>query len=121
MKILIAEDDRSFRKGLAFELEDAGYQVVEADNGRQAIELINKNKFDLVVSDLVMPEADGLEIYEQLQNISPGTKFILLTAFVDNERAKNAQSLLKENFLEKSLGYDLIFQKIKQLLKEDIK
>jgi len=117
MTILLTEDDRSFRRGLAFELEDAGYQVVEAENGRQAIELINTNKFDLVVSDLVMPEADGLEIYEQLQNISPGTKFILITAFVDSEKAKAAQLLLKENFLEKSMGYDLIFQKIKQLLK----
>ena len=115
MTILLAEDDRSFRKGLAFELEDAGYQVVEAENGRQAIELINKNHFDLVVSDLVMPEADGLEIYNQLQNISPNTKFILLTAFVDNERAKLAEITLKDNFLKKSLGHELILRIIENI------
>ena len=117
--ILIAEDDRSFRKGLAYELEDLGYKVVEAQNGKQAIEILNKNQFDLIISDLVMPEADGLEVYQNLQQFQPEAKFILLTVFVDSDRAKTAQSLLKENFLEKSASYDLLFQKIRQLLEKD--
>jgi CheY-like chemotaxis protein len=112
MTILVVEDDRSFRKGLTFELQDAGYQVTEAENGKQAIELINKNSFDLVVSDLVMPEADGLEIFEQLGTTSPDTKFILLTAFIDNDRAKLAQKILKECVIEKSIGHEQVIQKI---------
>lgn len=110
MTILIAEDDRSFRKGLAFELEDASYQVIEAENGKQAIELINKNQFDLVISDLVMPEADGLEVYHSLQETNPQTKFILLTAFADNERAKLARRILKESFIDKSIGHKELIQ-----------
>ena len=117
MNILIAEDDRSFRKGLAFELADAGCQVTEAENGRQAIELIKKKQFDLVISDLVMPEADGLEVYHTLQRINPKTKFILLTAFSDSEKAKIARTHIKENFLRKSMDHEYLLKQIKQILK----
>jgi CheY-like chemotaxis protein len=117
MTILVVEDDRSFRKGLAYELEDLGYKVTEASDGNEAIELIHKYHFDLVISDLVMPEADGLEVYHILKKLQPHAKFILLTAFVESDKSKTARLLLKENFLEKSIGYDVLFRKIEQLLK----
>lgn len=120
MKILIAEDDRSFRKGLTYELEDLGNEVTEACDGNEAIELIHKYHFDLVISDLVMPESDGLEVYHILKKLQPHTKFILLTAFMDSERAKTAQMLLKENFLEKSVGYNVLFQRITRIIKNKL-
>jgi len=116
MTILIAEDDRSFRKGLAFELMDAGYKVTEAENGKQAIEFIKKKQFDLVISDLVMPEADGLDVYYTLQRSHPETKFILLTAFCDDEKARVAKKLFKDNFLNKSTSHELLIEKITQIL-----
>lgn len=97
---------------MAYELENLGYKVIEAQNGKQAIEILKKNQFDLVISDLVMLEADGLEVYKNIQQLQPKAKFILLTAFVESDKAKTAQLLVKENFFEKSLGHDLLFQKI---------
>lgn len=119
MKILIVEDDRSYRKGLLYELEYLGYEVTEAHDGKEAIDLIETNSYDLVISDLMLPFVDGLEVYEALQKISPKTKFLLLTAFSDSEKAKNAKMLLKENFLTKSVDHDFMFQRINQLLKGD--
>ena len=116
MKILIVDDDRSFRKGLAYELQDLGYNVTEAFDGKKAIQLINNFKFDFVICDLIMPETDGLEVYKKLRHIQPEAKFLLISAFVDSERARTAKRLLQENFIEKSVGYEQIFHKINKLL-----
>ncbi|MFQ5865699.1 MAG: response regulator [bacterium] len=114
--ILIVEDDRSFRKGLAFELIEIGHKVVEASDGKEAIEQIQKNYFDLVISDLLMPEVDGLEVYDHVKRVAPETRFILLTAFHDSERAKTARTLLQENYIRKSGDHDFLFQRINQIL-----
>ena len=73
--ILIVEDDRSYRKGLAYELENLGHKVIEAENGKQAIEILKKNQFDLVISDLVMPEIDVLEVFDYVQKHHPEVNF----------------------------------------------
>lgn len=116
MNILIVEDDRSFRKGLTYEIEELGHIVTEAENGKEAINLIKETKFDLVISDLIMPEVDGLEVYENLQKIKSQAKFILLSAFMDNEKAQIGKTLLKENFLEKSAEHELLLSKIKEMI-----
>ena len=119
MKILIVEDDRSYRKGLLYELEYLGYDVTEAHDGKEAIDLIKTNSYDLVISDLMLPLSDGIEVYHALQKINPTTKFVLLTAYSNSEKAKKANMLLKENFLLKSVDHDFLFQRINQLLQED--
>ena len=116
MNILIAEDDRSFRKGLVFELADAGYKVTEAEDGRQAIDFLKQKQFDLVISDLMMPKADGLEVYRALQRIRPETKFILLTAFIESKRAKEAQDILKDNIIRKPFPLEHLSSKITHML-----
>ncbi len=78
--------------------------------------MIKKNHFDLVVSDLIMLETDGLEVYQILHQLLPNTKFILLTAFIDSERAKLAQKILKESFYEKSIGHEELVQSIINML-----
>ena len=115
MNILIAEDDRSYRKGLAYEIEELGHTVTEAENGKEAITLVKETVFDLIISDLLMPEVDGLEVYYNLQKIKSKVQFIMLTAFADNERAKEAKELLKDNFLEKSVEHGLLLQKIEEI------
>lgn len=117
MNILIAEDDRSFRKGLTFALQDMGYSVTEAQDGKEAIELIQKKHFDLVISDLVMPNVDGIEVYKTIQQIKPSVKFLMITSFPDDEKAKMAKKLLKNNFIQKSINHETLSQKIKILLK----
>ncbi|MFQ6112950.1 MAG: response regulator [bacterium] len=115
--ILIAEDDRSLRKGLAFALHDLGYSITEAEDGKEAIELIQNKQFDLIISDLVMPYNDGLELYKTVQIINPAIKFLLVTSFPNDENAKEAQKLLKENYFEKSSNLENLIKRVSELLK----
>jgi YesN/AraC family two-component response regulator len=117
MNILIAEDDRSYRKGLAFELEDMGYHVKEAQDGKEAIKLIENNQFDLIISDLVMPNIDGLEFYKTVQKNKPSIKFLMITSFPNDENAKEAKKLFKDNYLEKTANLEHLTKKVTELLK----
>ncbi|MFQ5709504.1 MAG: response regulator [bacterium] len=97
--ILVVDDDRSMRKGPAYQLTDLGYEVAEASDGVQAIELTKKKHFDLVISDLVMPKADGLHVYDAIQGIKSSTKIMIITAFSDSKKAKDATRILRRNFI----------------------
>jgi DNA-binding NtrC family response regulator len=85
-RILIADDEQNIRKVLAATLEKEGYQVLTARDGEEAIALLGKGNVQVVVTDLKMPKADGLEVLRYVQKNSPGTPVIVITAFgtVDN-------------------------------------
>ena len=117
MNILIAEDDRSFRKGLAFALEDMGYSVTEAQDGEEAIQLFLNNNYDLVISDLVMPHIDGLEFYKTVKKIKPSTKFFMITSFPNDESAKEAKKMFKDNYFEKTANLEKLLKKVSDLMK----
>ncbi|MFQ5709737.1 MAG: response regulator [bacterium] len=116
--ILVVDDDRSMRKGLAYELADLGYEVTEARDGSEAIELIQTNHFDLVISDLVMPKTSGLELYQVIQKINPEIKFISMTAFTESKEAKEVARILKNNFFAKPFDSDLFKKRVADLLFE---
>ena len=112
------EDDRIFRKGLTYEIEELDHTVTKAKDGQKAIALLQNNKFDLIISDLVMPKIDGLELYKTIHNINPSTKFLMITSFPNEGHAKEAEKLLRENYLEKSSNLDNLTKKVSELLKD---
>ena len=116
--ILVVDDDRSMRKGLAFELTDLGYDVTEAGDGAEAIELIKSKHFDLVISDLVMPKADGLQVYHTVQKLRPSAKFLSMSAFVESKEAREAERVFKENFLRKPFRLNKLLHRINTLFEE---
>src|SRR5204862_891526 len=67
MKILIAEDDKDSRELLSWLLQKLGYQVVATENGREAWEAYRRGRFRLVISDLLMPDIDGLELVRRIR------------------------------------------------------
>ena len=75
-----------------------------------------RNPFDLVISDLVMPEADGLEVLKTVQKIRPQTTVLYMTAFTENEKDRRAKKLLKDNFLLKSAGQETFMIKINNII-----
>jgi DNA-binding NtrC family response regulator len=85
-RILIADDEQNIRKVLSATLEKEGYQVLTARDGEEAIALLGKGDVQVVVTDLKMPKADGLEVLRYVQKNNPGTPVIVITAFgtVDN-------------------------------------
>jgi len=81
IRILLAEDEESMRTYLVRALEKAGYEVVAVDRGTHAIPLLNDYHFDLLLSDIVMPEMDGIELAQRCAQISPATKVMFITGF----------------------------------------
>lgn len=81
IRILLAEDDAAMRAYLARALENAGYEVVAVDRGTAALPLLETEDFDLLLSDIVMPELDGIELAQRCADISPHTKVMFITGF----------------------------------------
>ena len=80
-RILLAEDDTSMRTYIERALVNAGYEVESVDRGTEALPLLEKEKFDLLLSDIVMPEMDGIELAQRCAEIAPRTKVMFITGF----------------------------------------
>jgi CheY-like chemotaxis protein len=100
--ILVVDDDFAMRRGVALMLRGEGYQVFEAGDGTQALQILGEKPIDLAIVDLFLPGHDGIEIAEEISQRHPRTKILLLTAYSEHPRAREAEKIFKENFLEKS-------------------
>lgn len=80
--VLVAEDEASIREFIIINLRRSGYEVLEAENGAQAIEIyqMNKETIDIALLDIMMPEIDGLEVCKQIRAENPNIGIIMLTA-----------------------------------------
>ena len=81
IRILLAEDDEAMRTYLVRALENAGYSVAAVDRGTAALPLLEAEDFDLLLSDIVMPEMDGIELAQRCSETSPRTKVMFITGF----------------------------------------
>ena len=81
VRILLAEDDDSMRAYLARALERTGYEVVAVANGADAVPLISSDQFDLLLTDIVMPEMDGIELAQHAATVAPGMRIMFITGF----------------------------------------
>ena len=84
------DDEYAARRTLTNLLQHAGYKVVEAGNGKGALELVTRQHFDLVILDLKMPDMDGTQVLAQARPLVPDTVFIILTAFGTMDSAVTA-------------------------------
>ncbi|KQN07289.1 MULTISPECIES: cell cycle two-component system response regulator CpdR [unclassified Sphingomonas] len=80
-KILLAEDDQVMREYLARALERAGYHVSAVDRGTAAVPLLEREPFDLLLTDIVMPEMDGIELAQRAGEIAPDLRVMFITGF----------------------------------------
>jgi DNA-binding NtrC family response regulator len=102
-RILLVEDDATFRSLLAAILEDDGYELVERDDGKAAFMALQRQSFDLVLSDLRLPGLNGLELFRRAQEEGIVPPFVLLTAFGTVEEAVAAMKEGVADFLTKPL------------------
>lgn len=80
-RILLAEDDDTMRRFLASALEKAGYQVTSFDNGADALYRLQDEPFTLLLTDIVMPEMDGIELARRATELDPQLKVMFITGF----------------------------------------
>lgn len=79
--ILLAEDDESLRRFLAAALERAGHDVTQFGNGAEAFDCLQLTRFDLLLSDIVMPGLDGIELAKRAADLDPALKIMFITGF----------------------------------------
>jgi two-component system, cell cycle response regulator CpdR len=100
-KILLAEDDNDMRRFLVKALENAGFQVSSYDNGLSAYQRLREEPFEMLLTDIVMPEMDGIELARRASELDPDIKIMFITGFAavalnsDSEAPKNAKVLSK--------------------------
>ena len=81
IRILLAEDDESMRLYLSRALEKVGYSVTAVDRGTAALPFLETERFDLLLTDIVMPEMDGIELAQQAAVIAPDMRVMFITGF----------------------------------------
>src|SRR5437016_9800198 len=107
-RVLVVDDERSMRELLAIMLRQAGHDVTVADGGSGAIEALNSEAFDLVITDLRMREIDGLAVLRAAKEHSPQTVVLVITAFASTETAVEAMKLGAYDYLTKPFKLDEI-------------
>lgn len=106
--VLIADDDESLRRVLEFQLEEAGYRVLSATDGSEALDLFTSNEVDSLITDLRMPKLSGLELLEKIKALNPETPVIVVTAFGEVETAVAAVKAGAFDYITKPFNRDEI-------------
>jgi len=117
-EILVVDDDRGMREFLDIMLTREGYEVKYAGNGKEALNLCRKHKFDLAITDLKMPKVDGIDFLKGIKEISPETMVILITAYASGETAVAAMKEGAYDYIEKSFDVEDLKDTIRDALKK---
>jgi len=117
-KILIVEDEKSMREVLKILLEGEGYEVMTASDGLEGIAHLDKDIFDLVVTDVKMPKVDGFEVLKRIKEISPDTIVIMITAFGTKESGIEAMKLGAYDYISKPFNIDEIRLIVKKAIEK---
>ena len=99
--ILIVDDEQSYRQLLSLVFEGDGHTIRTATNGREALEVLQSEPVDVVISDVRMPDMDGIEMLSAVRETQPDLGVVLMTAFASVETAREAFKLGADDFIQK--------------------
>lgn len=116
-KILVVEDDKNLRKLIVTCLEKASYTVFETRNGEEALDLMDKEYVDLIVTDIMMPEMDGYELIKSLREANYNTPILIITAKEDIEDKRQGFNLGADDYMVKPINIDELILRVKSLLR----
>ena len=112
--VLIVDDENSFLLSLTDMLKDNkdNFSILTASNGKEALNVINKNEVDLVVTDLKMPEMDGFDLLAQLSHSKPDVPVIVMTAYGTPEMENRLMDMGAFQYIEKPIDFNTLLHKI---------
>jgi len=116
LSVLVAEDEAMMLKAIAFKLQKEGYTVQTASDGKEAIALLETGSFDLLVSDIMMPFASGLELVTAIKERGLKTKTLLLSALGQENTVLKAFSLGADDYMTKPFSPNELLVRIKKLI-----
>jgi two-component system, response regulator, stage 0 sporulation protein F len=115
-KILVADDEMSIRLLYSEELREEGYEVFTASNGKEALEVVNKEPLDLIILDIKMPEMSGIEVLRQIKEKYPNLPVLLSSAY--SEYKQDFGTWASEEYLVKSSDLDDLKAAVRKHLKD---
>ena len=117
-RILLVDDEKNLLEFLNIMLTQEGYNVTVAYGGREAIDILHKNEFDVVITDIKMPRVNGLEVLKFIKENSPDTIVIMITAFASHETAVEAMKAGAYDYITKPFNNDQIKLVIKKAVEK---
>jgi DNA-binding response OmpR family regulator len=120
-KILLIDDDKTLLETLKLALEEEGYTVDIAQNGKEAIAKSNSNFYNLAIVDWRLPDVEGTKLLSQLKETTPKMSKIMLTGYPSMNNAIEAVNKQADAFLLKPVNFKVLLEKIEELLKQQVK
>lgn len=119
LRILVVDDESIVRVSCKRILEPEGFHVDIAADGYEAIELIKKQAYDIIITDLKMPKMDGLEVLQWIKRNSPASKVVVITGFSTPEIAERSVEAGATKYLEKPFTPETLISVIQSAIKEE--
>jgi DNA-binding NtrC family response regulator len=116
--ILVVDDEESSRIGLSKILDKSGYKVLTAENGKEALEKLKEEDFDLVITDMKMPQMDGIELLKEIKQSKSRVGVIIVTAYGEVDSYLEAMNLGAFEYLNKPIKVDELKKVINKVLEE---
>ncbi|MFC1534344.1 response regulator [Thermodesulfobacteriota bacterium] len=117
-EILLVDDEPNMLKLVGPALEHEGFRVTTSDNGQEAIDLITKKDFDLIITDMVMEPVDGISVLKRAKELDPETVVIILTGYGDTRSVIDALRLNADDYLLKPCDPAEIYFRISKSLEK---
>ena len=115
-RILVVDDEKIIRESISFILKKEGFTVAEAENGKAAYEKLLSESFDLIITDIEMPEMKGIELLEHAMHINPQSIVVIITAYGSLDTAIAALRNGASDYILKPIEFDELLVKIRRLL-----
>ncbi len=116
-RILIVDDDENIRKTMKAILEDEGYMVDSAANGKEAVEKTNTATYNLTLLDIKLPDMDGVELLKLMKDTIPRTRKIMVTGYPSMQNAISAVNKRADAYLIKPVDVEKLLETVKEQLK----
>ena len=117
-KILVVDDDRELQQSIVEVMQNEGFEVAAAGHGEEAVEMVRRSPFDLVLLDMIMPEMGGLEALPMIKRLCPGARVIMITAFATVDNAVRAMRKGADDYLTKPFKVDELLATVRRCLEE---
>jgi CheY-like chemotaxis protein/anti-sigma regulatory factor (Ser/Thr protein kinase) len=114
--ILIIDDEAPVREVLSMALADRGYEILEASDGREGLEKYRVGNPDLVITDVMMPEMDGIEVLKNIRQVNEETDIIIMTGHGSEEIVIEALRLGASNYLKKPIAFEDLFNVVERIV-----
>ncbi|MGI9054234.1 MAG: sigma-54-dependent transcriptional regulator [Pyrinomonadaceae bacterium] len=116
--LLIVDDEQSYRQLLTLVFQGDGHNIRTASNGREAVALLQDEPANLIISDVKMPDMDGIELLRAVRELLPDTAVVLMTAFASVETAREAFKLGADDFIQKPFDVEELKLIVKKALEK---